>query len=222
MADQKQAAAAAAAELAAQQATAGNLVIFALSQMYNDLLAYKVQMLDAANKSDAPWFWMPPLTVSPAGYYRINVESLAFLFGSRRPGAALLPMKLSLEESRFAVLLKTVQRRAEFHQQNVVPAVAKLEAFRVASGKNRLSPQELRAQLGELSFATLRNYYSDISTLIPLGLESTRHVAQELRDFLIAELPGQTIVGFEIAEGVAPGGSPTMRARKELANWSDR
>lgn len=220
-ADRLRAAQEAAAALAAQRATAGNLAIFALSQMHNDLLAYKAQMLDSANRTDAPWFWMPPLTVSPAGYYRINVESLSFLFQSPHPEAPTLPIKLTLEESRFAVLLDTIQHRAEFHQESVLPAVAKLQAFKAASGKGRLSSQELREHLGETIFATLRNYYSDIATLIPLGLESTKRAAQELRDLLIAELPSQKIIDFDIAERLAPGGSPTMRARNKFAEEND-
>jgi hypothetical protein len=221
-ADHARATQAAAEALAAKRTTAGNLAIFALSQMHNDLLAYKAQMLDPATKTDAPWFWMPPVTVSPAGYYRISVETLAFMFQSRQPEAPTLPIKLSLEESRFAVLLEAIQHRAKFHQETVTPAIAKLQAFMAASGKGKLSPQELRAQLGEFIFATLRNYYSDIATLIPLGLESTKRAAQELRDFLIAELPGQTIISFEIAERLVPGGSPTMRARNELAEKTEQ
>lgn len=220
-ADHRRTAQAAADALAAQRATAGNLAIFALSQMHNDLLVHKAQILDAANKTDAPWFWMPPITVRPAGYYRINVESLAFLFQSLLPGAPTLPVKLTLEEARFQVLLETIQHRAKFHQENVVPAIAKLEAFKAGSGKGRLSSQELRVQLGELIFATLRNYYSDIATLIPLGLESTKRAAQELRDLLIAELPGHKIIDFDIAERLVPGSSPTMQARNKLAEESD-
>lgn len=76
-------------------------------------------------------------------------------------------------------------------------------------------------QLGELIFATLRNYYSDIATLIPLGLESTKRAAQELRDLLIAELPGHKIIDFDIAERLVPVSSPTMQARNKLAEESD-
>lgn len=221
-ADHKEAAKAAAGALAAQRATAGNLAIFALSQMYNDLVAYKVQMLDPANGSDAPWFWMMPMTAPSTGYYQVNLESLAFLFQSQQREAPILPMKLSIEESRFAVLLDTIQHRAEFHQEQLAPLIERVNLRSRSAGVAKLTDQQLRAEVGERIYATLRNYYSDIATLIPLGLQNTKRAAEELRAVLTAELPGQAIIGFDIAETLVPGGSPTIRARNKFAQESDQ
>jgi hypothetical protein len=212
--DRSMAGAAAALELAGRRATAGNLAIFGLSQIYNDLAIYKRQFLDPANRSPAPWFWLPPTTVAERNYYRFDVPSLAFLFQSKTPGAPEMVMKLALEQDRFATWLETLQIRARFHEQFIPPIIERLQ--REQGSDKKYTDAELQDAVGLRIYAELRNYYSDIDTLLHLGLKSSKELGDELRRLLVAELAGQTIIGFERADEVG-GGSPLMQARNEAA-----
>lgn len=217
--DRQRAERAAAVDLANRRATAGNLAIFALSQMHNDLLLFRSQLLEVAQTSKAPWFWMPPLSVNPTGYYAISVDGLAFLFQSTRADAPIIPMKLKLEESRFRVLLETIQRRAEFHQSHLVPILERISS--AFPNPDDLTDPKLRREVGERVYATLRNYYVDIKLLILRGIDSTENAAKELREILIAELQGESIIGFEVDKNSVSGGSPLMKARGEVGTEGD-
>ena len=91
IADRQEAAGLAASELAERRATAGNLAMFALSQMHNDVLFFRGQLLGPADKTRAPWFWMPPLSVSPSSDHKIDAESLAFLLRQANPERRFCP-----------------------------------------------------------------------------------------------------------------------------------
>lgn len=219
-ADRQQATNLAAVELAERRATAGNLAIFALSQMYNDMLLFSRQLIGPAAKTNAPWFWMTPMRVGPDSYQTIDAASLAFLFQSSQPGAPIMPIKLKLEESRFRGLLETIRDRAEFHQENLVPIIARMMPG--TARPSDLTDAQLRIAVGEWVYATLRNYYSDVEWRISRGIDSTQKVATELRNILISEVPGQTIIGFEAAKNIDVELSPLMKARNEFAERSDQ
>ena len=210
------AAKATALELAGRRATAGNLAAFTLSQIFNDLLAYQRQLLAPARKTDAPWFWLPPTRTAERNYYRFDLPSLAFLLQSRRPSAPEMLMKLALEQDRYAGFLDAVLYRSQVHETNIPPIIERLQNEHGVAYKP--SAAELQQAVGPRIYATLRNAFSDIETLLGLGLQTSKATGEELRALLLAELPGQTIIGFETAEAViGEGGSRLMRARNAAA-----
>jgi hypothetical protein len=191
-------------DLAERRATAGNLAVFTLAQIYNDLLAYERQFMVPANKSDAAWFWLVPSGITDRSFYRFDVPSLAFLLQSRKPGAPEMLMKLALEQDRYAAFLDTVQRRAAFHEQHIQAVIERLEPKGAADRK--YTDAELREAAGPRVYATLRNYFVDIETLMSLGLQSSRTTGDALRALLVAELPRQTIIGFVVADEAVQAG----------------
>jgi hypothetical protein len=105
--------------------------------------------------------------------------------------------------------------RTRFHEVHIPPIIEQLQA---AHGVNyQPTEADLRTAVNERVYATLRNYLSDIETMLRLGLQSSHTVAIELRELLRAELPGQTIIGFEAASFLYKG-SPLMNARNEAAS----
>jgi len=204
----------AAEQLAATRATAGNLAIFGLSQIYNDLLAFKRQFLDPAKRTPAPWFWLPPVSVAERNYYHFDVVSLAFLFQSKTPGAPIMPTRIAIEQDRFATWLETLQLRSKFHQQYLPPIIEKLQKEHGLSYQP--TEQELREAIGERIYQELRNYFSDVERLGDLGVSSSKSLGDDLRAVLVSDLPGQIIIGFERADEML-GGSPLMQARNEAA-----
>jgi hypothetical protein len=109
--DRKAAATGASAELASRRATAGNLAMFTLSQIHNDLLLYDLQLLQPAKISPALWFYLVPTGVAESNFYRFDVPSLAFLLESKYPGAPEMLSRLALEEDRHATILRTAYSR---------------------------------------------------------------------------------------------------------------
>lgn len=215
-ADRQVAAEAAATELAGRRATSGNLAVFTLAQIYNDLLVYGRQLMAPAKQSPAPWFWLVPTGTRDGNFYRFDVPSLAFLLQSKRPGAPELLMKLALEQDRFAAFLDTVSRRATYHEEHIPPIIERLQAENPSERK--LSDLDLQTAVGPRIYATLRNQFADIEELLRLGLLSSKQTGEELRSLLIAECPGQTIIGFDLGEAVSPDGSPLMQARNSAAS----
>jgi hypothetical protein len=205
-----------AAEIQGRRATVGNLAVFALAQIHNDLAVFERQVLEPARRTVAPWFFMPPVTVSDRNFYRVDVPSLAFLLESKQPGAPLMLMKLALEQDRYATWLETVAFRARYFEQFVPPII---ERFQVAKPADyRYTEAELREALGGNIYAHLRNHFADIEELLRLGLQSSQAVGDELRRVLAAELPGRTIIGFEGAPEQVPPQTPQARARNTAAN----
>jgi hypothetical protein len=207
-----EAAEAAAQELAAKRAAAGNLGVFTLAQIYNDMLTFKTQLLDQAKKSSAPWFWLMPTSVANRNFYAFDVPSLAFLLESPSPEMLL---KLVLEQDRYSAVLHALQDRADFHQKEVVPVIERLQRDNPA--ERSYTEKELAAAVGPRVYATLRNYFSDIETLLTLGIKSSQEVAAELRKLLTSELPGRKIIAFEAAEETARAASPLVQARNKVA-----
>jgi hypothetical protein len=206
----------AALDLAERRAMAGNLAVFTLAQIYNDLVAYERQLLSPAIRSNAPWFWLAPTGSAERNVYRFDVPNLAFLLQSEQPGAPLMLMRLALEQDRYAAFLDTLQHRAVFHQQSIPPIIERLQ--REHGNERKYTDAELQQAVGPRIYAQLRNYYSDIETLLRLGVESSGTTGNELRALLVKVLPGQTIIGFEAAEAPsAGGGSPLMHARNKAA-----
>ncbi len=204
------------AELMGRRATAGNLAVFALAQIRNDLTVFQRQVLEPARRTVAPWFFMTPTTVSDRNFYRVDVPSLAFLLESKQPGAPLMLMKLALEQDRYATWLETVAFRARYFEQFVPPIIERLQNANPAD--HQYAEAELREALGGNIYAHLRNYFADVEELLRLGLQSSQAVGDELRRILVAELPGHTIIGFEGAPDQVPPQAPQARARSAAAN----
>jgi hypothetical protein len=210
-AEHEAAAHAAANELANRRATAGNLALFTLGQIYNDLLLYDRQFLAPAVKQGAAWLRMAPSNIADRNFYRFDVPSLAFLLQSKQPGAPEMLMRLALEQDRFAAFLDTVQMRARFHEEHIPPVIERLQ--RENPPEHQFNDIELQEAVGPRIYAELRNYFSDIETLLQLGIRSSKALADQLRAILMNELPGQTLIGFE--SGASSVGSPLIQARNK-------
>ncbi len=214
--DRKAAAAGAAAELAERRATAGNLAIFTLSQIHNDLLLYDLQLLAPAKASPAPWFYLVPTAVDERNFYRFDVPSLAFLLESKYPDAPEMLMRLALEQDRYGAFLDTVRRRTEFHGTHIPPIIERLQ--RDSPPDRVFTDLDLQRETGPRIYAHLRNCLADIEVLLELGVESSKVLAEQLRALLMAELPGRTIIGFgAAAEAALKVGSPLVQARNKAA-----
>jgi hypothetical protein len=202
-------------QLAGTRGTAGNLAIFGLSQIYNDLVTFKAQLLDPAKRTPAPWFWLPPVSVAERNYFHFDVASLAFLFQSQTQGASIMPMRVAIEQDRFASWLETLGLRSKFHQQFMPPIIEQIQQEHGLD--HQPTERELREAMGERTYHELRNYFADVERLVDLGIRSSKTLADELRAVLVTELPGQIIIGFERAGELLGGISPVMQARNEMA-----
>lgn len=212
--ERAEAARAAAIKLAEERATEGNLAMFALGQIHNDLVVYSRDILEPAQRSDAPWFYLPAteVTIDGAFDYRFDVRRLAFLLQSKQPGAPELLMRLSHEQDRFKTFLATVDRRARFHQEHIPSVIERLQR---QHGREYVpASAELRREVGERVYSQLRNYLVDIETVVTLVLKTSKQAGEDLRKILLADLPGQVIIAFEEAETMpGTGASVLMQAR---------
>jgi hypothetical protein len=193
--------------LADQRQVAGNLALFTLAQMRNEMVTYKRQTYDEAMKADARWFRMPATSVIGGSFLRFDLPSIAFLLQSQEKDGPLMPMKLAVEQDRYAAFLETVRIRGEYHQEQLARVSERVPDF----ASMRLTDEELRKLLGDTCYLTLRNYHSDIGEYLKRNLETSEELLKELRSLLQKELPGRAIVGYEDAP--IEEGSPIMKAR---------
>jgi len=197
-----------AAEMRARRAAAGNLAMFTLTRIQNDLVSYNGQFLVPGLAKPAPWLMLPPTNFETAETHRFDIGSLAFLLQSGTPEMLL---KLALEEDRFHSLVDLIRIRSAFHEAHFP---AEMEIVRTKyNNPEILSENILRETVTPVFYFTLRNYTTDIKTLVDLGIVSSKTVADELRALLVKELPGEKIIGFTVVEEVARRGSPVMAAR---------
>jgi hypothetical protein len=75
-------------DLAGRRATAGNLAVFTLAQIYNDLLGYERWFMVTANSSDAPWFWLVSFTKAA---WRISCSDAGTCWQSAAPRERAFP-----------------------------------------------------------------------------------------------------------------------------------
>jgi hypothetical protein len=192
-----------------QHAAAGNLAVFTLAKIHNDLLTYNQQFMVKAKQSKAPWFWLAPSDVDRGNFHQFDIPSLAFLLQSKSP--ALL-MALSLEQSRFAAFLNAVQLRCRVHQEQMLPTI---EKHRIDSST---FDEDIQKVVGRRIYYTLDNFFSDIDTLLTLGIQSSKAIGDELRALLISQLPGEMIIGFEAEDIAAMTLSPVEAARRRASS----
>jgi hypothetical protein len=198
-----------ASEQRRQHAVAGNLAVFTLAKIHNDLLTYNQQFMVRAKQSNAPWFWLLPSDVDSGNFHQFDIPSLAFLLQSKSPK---ILMQISLEQARFAAFLNAVQLRCRFHQEHLLPAI---EKYRIDSST---SDADIQKVVERRIYFTLHNFFSDIDTLLNLGIQTSKAVGDELRALLVSELPGEKIIWFEAEDIVAMTISPLEAARHRASS----
>ncbi len=154
-----------------QHVIAGNLAVFTLSKIHNDLLTYNQQYMVRAKQSKAPWFWLQPSDVDPGNFHHLDIPSLAFLLQSKSP---MILMKIALEQGRYAAFLNTVQLRCRAHQEQMLPTI---ENARIDGTTADADIQEV---VGRPIYYKLHNFYSDIDTLMSLNIQSSKNIGDEL------------------------------------------
>lgn len=206
--DRELAAKAAAAILADQHTTSGNMAILTLAMISNDLVSYRTQVLEPVKKIVSPWFWLAPTDVSEASFHTFDIQSLSFLVNTKNPGILL---KLSIEADRHRALLKAIQVRSLFHQEHLIPLLERLERDRPGMNYTDI---ELREAVGKRIYFTLDNYFSDIRTLWGLNFKTARETADELHALLVETLPGKKFIDFDKDGENAAFGMSLVEVRK--------
>jgi hypothetical protein len=186
--------------------TAGNYAVFTLTRILNSLLIYK-RMYDEAAKTRSPWFQLPATRVADRDFVSFDLPSLAFLFESKEKDGPLMPMKLAIEQERYAAFLEQVRLRGELHQEILVYVTERDPDF----ASKVYTDDELQRKVGPTPFYKLRNYYTDITGYLERDLKTSEALLKELRALLEREFRGRRIVGFERAPLEGP--EPIMAAR---------
>lgn len=181
--------------LADRRQAAGNLAVFTLARMRNDLVTYKCHVYDEAMKGDSPWLRMLATRVYAGSYLRFDLPGIAFLLESKEQDGPLMPMKLAIEQDRYAALLETIRVRGDYHQEQLVRVSERIPDF----ASRKFTDEELQKIVGPTAYYTLRNYLSDIGEFLARNLKTSGALLKELRELLQKELPGRFIVGYEDA-----------------------
>ena len=71
---------------------------------------------------------------------------------------------------------------------------------------------------GHRIYHALNNLFSDIETMLNIGVQSSKAIGDELCALLVSELPGETIIGFEAADIAAMATSPLEAARHRASS----
>jgi hypothetical protein len=177
-------------ELSERRAAAGNLAIFTLAKIYSDLWNYRSQIIDPARNAPAPWHSLGAYNLTMTDGHKFDIPSIAFLF---RSIDQTMPLRLTIEEARFADVVTLISQRSKIHLEEVQPAIE------AAGFIDSLSPAEAEKACGPRVTRTMKGLTGQIIDLVDRGLVTAPELADQLGRVLVRELPDQRIIRFSTA-----------------------
>jgi hypothetical protein len=169
----------------------GNVAIFNILRMINNLLNYQRQIIDPVRDKQSAFLEMSPTLPSEKDALSINVESLSFLFVVTEPN---ILGELSVGESKYQRTLEAIVERSRIHREEVQPTLE--EAGIVQGGDYTFKQIELA--LGNRLFTTLQESTNQIIEHVDGTILSLQGVATKLSEALLRIYPNETIIRISI------------------------
>ena len=130
-----------------------NFAIFTLVRQWS-AVEQCLKDFSASMKPHEIAFGIPAIKPPDYSGLRVQIESLAFLFGAAH---AQLLMDVAIEQERFAVCMDVLRQRADFHVQELQPAIE-----RTGINSRSTSLEETRVLLGERIYDTALNQAQEV------------------------------------------------------------
>ena len=168
----------------------GNLAIFNLMRMANDLFVYRRQFIEPFRGKPTAFLEMPPSLELLEDDIYFNVENLFFLLNADEINFI---GELAIEKSRFNKALDAINDRSKVHRFEVQPTLEKSNI--IQSGNYTF--EQIEAALGERLYHTIIQATEQVVTHVDETINSLNITGDKLSKLLKKVFPGERIISFE-------------------------
>jgi hypothetical protein len=176
----------------------GNLAVFNILRMINNLLNYQRQIIDPIRNKPSAFLEMSPTLPSEKDVISVNIESLSFLFIVTEPN---MLGELSVVDSKYQRALEAIIERTRIHRDEVQPALE--EAGIVEGGDYSLRQIELA--LGNRLFTTLQQSTKQIIEHVDNTIIGLQEIGTKLSGALIKTYPNDKILRISVPHPPSSG-----------------
>ena len=179
----------------------GNLAIFNILRMINNLLDYQKQIIDPVRNKPTSFLEMSPTLPSEVDNVSLNIEKLSFLLATDDPN---ILGELSIEESRYQRAMDAIKERSRIHRNEAQPL---LDRAGIIHGGN-YTFEEIKSALGNRLYTTLQQSTKQIVEHVDATIDSLREIGNKLHKALKGLYPNEEVT--RIADPV-----PSPPSRRE-------
>jgi hypothetical protein len=176
----------------------GNLAIFNILRMINNLLNYQRQIIDPVRDKPTAFLEMSPTLPSEKDVISLNIESLSFLLEIVEPN---ILGELTIQESRYQRAIDAIQERTRVHRDEAQPI---LEMAGISTGTIH-SFEEIETALGERLHTTLQQSTKQIIEHVDDTIISLQEVGNKLSQILQELYPKEKIIKISVPEQQGTG-----------------
>ncbi len=176
-----------------RNAANGNLALFSIVRMINNLLNYEQQIIAPVRDKPTAFIEMKASLPSEKDIVSLNIESLFFLLSSHNPN---ILGELTVEESKYQRAFDAIRERSKIHQKEAIPLVAKAN-FRAGDS---YSAEMMEKILGERLFRVLQESTKQIITHVDSTILSLQEIETQLRQMLKDLYPDKKIIGLVVSD----------------------
>ncbi|MFH1702216.1 MAG: hypothetical protein ABIB41_02130 [Nitrospirota bacterium] len=171
----------------------GNVVIFNILQMINNLLNYQKQIIDPVRGKSSAFLEMSPTTQLPKEDISVDLNSIYYILETVDRN---LLGEISVELSRYQKALDAINERSIIHIHEVQPTLEK--AGIVQGGDYR--PEQIKAALGNRLYVTMHEATKQVIEHVDNTLLSLQEVGSKLTQSLKKQFPSEAIISISIPE----------------------
>ncbi len=171
----------------------GNVVIFNILRMINNLLNFQKQIIDPVRRKPSAFLEMSPTTQLPKEDISIDLNSIYYILETEDRN---LLGEISVELSKYQKALDAINERSIIHIHEVQPT---LEKAAIVQGGD-YHPEQIEAALGNRLYVTMHEATKQVIEHVDNTLLSLQRVGSKLTQSLKKQFPGETIISISIPE----------------------
>ena len=171
----------------------GNIVIFNLVRMINNLLDFQRQIIDPVRGKSSAFLEMSPTTQLSKEDISIKLSSIYYILENEDRN---LLGEISVELSRYQKAIDAINQRSIIHIHEVQPALER--AGIVQGGDYRV--EQIKQALGDRLYVTMHESTNQVIEHVDKTLLSLREIGGKLTQFLKRQFPGETIISISIPD----------------------
>ncbi len=166
-----------------------NMALYTISNLWNILTQYQKEVINPAQKTNLPWFNMRPIMSSHYGVTTFQINELGFLLDEDAKIVNVYS-ELLLEEQRFGVILKLIEKRCLLSSKEIGPALAQ-SGIQVGS---QLTDDDFVRIVGIDVVEDLKQTTKDLIFNVEESLISLKKIHDKFRQAMLSIYPEEKFV----------------------------
>lgn len=171
------------------QVAEGNLALFTLTQMWNVLKQYQLDVVEDWRDREDAWLNMPVTLPDEAAELKFNLSKLGFLIYSSNPN---ILNDIALHQRRFQFGLTQIKSRNEMHLTKVFP---RMDAAGIRRGV-AVPTDAIENTLGGTLVHQMKSLSAGIIENIDDDVRDMQRDFGRLRDILCAQFSGKKFINY--------------------------